>query len=81
MKNFNTEAIKAFGKVGKHKISVFFNINKEGAVNNLKVRAQYPGFETEVIRVINLLPTFKPGEYNGEVVSTNYYLPIKFEIK
>ena len=81
MKNFNTKKLETNGEVGKHKIYVLFNINKGGAVNNLKVRAKYKEFETEARRVMSLLPTFTPGEYNGEVVSTNYYLPIKFEIK
>ncbi len=81
MKNFDTKKLEAFGEVGKHKISVFFNIDKEGIVNDLRFRAEYKEFEAEARRVMELLPKLAPGEYDGKAASTKYYLPIKFEIK
>lgn len=79
--NFNLKKLESIGEKGQHKISVFFTIGKDGNVEAVKVRAKYKEFEAEGERLVSLIPTLTPGEFNGKAASTNYYLPIKFEIK
>lgn len=79
--NFNKKKLESIGDKGEHKISIFFTIGKNGTIETVKVRAEYKEFEAEALRLVSLIPTLTPGEFNGKEVSTNYYLPIKFEIK
>ena len=45
-----------------------------------RARAAHKNLEKEAIRVIKLLPIFKPGIYDGKKVIVPYSLPIIFEI-
>ena len=65
---------------GRQKISSVFTFGVEGFVKDIKVQAPHPNLEQETIRVINNLPSFKPGEKNGEKVDVVYSLPITFEV-
>ncbi|RNC87728.1 MAG: blaR1 peptidase M56 family protein [Winogradskyella sp.] len=80
-KNFNIEKASNLGLVGKQRISVFFKIDKDGNVIDIKARAPHPGLEEESVRVIELLPQMIPGEHNGEKVIVPYSLPIMFQIQ
>ena len=51
---------------GKQRIFAGFTIDKQGFVTDVKARASHEKLEEEVIRVINLLPQFIPGEKEGE---------------
>jgi hypothetical protein len=79
-KNFNANLGKSLGLSGEQKISVFFKIDKDGRIIDIKSRAPHPDLETEAVRVINMLPTMIPGEHGGEKVIVPYFLPIKFKI-
>ncbi|WP_452597926.1 M56 family metallopeptidase [Pontimicrobium sp. MEBiC01747] len=81
IENFNQKKLESIGEKGQHRISLFFTIGKDGNVETVKVRAKYKAFEAEGERLVSLIPTLIPGEFNGKTASTNYYLPIKFEIK
>ncbi|TXE19376.1 hypothetical protein ES692_03595 [Psychroserpens burtonensis] len=80
-KNFNTNVASKLGLVGKQRINVIFQIDKDGSIKNVKARAPHPDLEVEAKRVISSLPQFKPGEMNGKAVIVNYSLPILFQVQ
>ncbi len=79
--NFNQNIGDSTGLKGKKRIFTQFKINETGDVENIKVRAPHPLFEAEAIRIINLLPKFKPGKQRGKAISMVYNLPITFVIE
>jgi len=65
------------------KVFVTFIIDKTGSVMNVSIyKGIYGGeaFNQEALRVIRLMPKWKPGRKYGEVVSVRYILPIYFKL-
>lgn len=61
---------------------VSFVIDKEGNVANVKL-ARGIGFESidnEALRVVSLLPKWKPGMQRGKAVNVSYTIPIIFKL-
>lgn len=61
---------------------VSFVIDKEGNVANVKL-ARGTGFESidnEALRVVSLLPKWKPGMQGGKAVNVSYTIPIIFKL-
>jgi protein TonB len=61
-----------------------FIVTKEGKLIQLKIVKGIdccPEFNAEVIRIIKMMPEWKPGKQHGEAVSAQYNLPVKFGIK
>lgn len=79
-KNFNLDLAKQLGLKGKQRINVIFKIDAQGDVIDARARAPHPKLEEEAIRVIYLLPQFKPGLQDGKAVTVPYSLPIIFQI-
>lgn len=64
------------------KVYVQFVVNKTGKVVESKiVRSVDPILDAEAIRVINLLPDWKPAENKGEKVSVHFTVPISFKLQ
>ena len=80
-KKFNTELAQELGLSGVQQIRVFFKIDKNGNIVDIKARAPHPSLEKEAKRVIGLLPKMKPGMQRGKAVRVPYYLPIKFQVQ
>ncbi len=78
--NFNTGLGKELGLTGINRIIVFFTINKNGNVIDIKSRGPHPAFEEEAKRVIAALPQMTPGKQRGQEVNVYYTLPIAFEV-
>tara|TARA_B100000941_G_C28317592_1_gene454812 strand:- start:126 stop:521 length:396 start_codon:yes stop_codon:yes gene_type:complete len=74
------EVSKNLGLSGRQRISAIFKIDTAGRVIEIRARAAHKNLEKEAIRVIKLLPIFKPGINNGKKVIVPYSLPIIFEI-
>lgn len=66
---------------GKVKMFATFRINKNGEIDDVKVRAPYNHLKKEVLRVINKLPKMKPGKQRGKAIGVRYTLPISFNVK
>lgn len=77
---FNTNLAGDLGLSGKQKINVFFKIDSNGNVVDVKSRAPHPVLEKEAARVINMLPKMKPGRQRGKPVIVPYFLPITFYV-
>ena len=67
---------------GEGKVVVSFVINKSGSVENIKiVKSLCEDCDREVIRIVNLMPKWEPGELKNKTVDVIIYLPIYFSIK
>ena len=67
------------------RVFIQFVVEKNGsisavALNKSKIPGNDMGLIKEAIRVVNLIPPFKPGMQNGKPVRVNYILPINFKI-
>lgn len=64
------------------KVLVKFTVFKDGKVGNIEVvQSVHPLLDAEAIRVVSLLPNWKPGELNGNPVNVWYHLPINFKLQ
>lgn len=76
----NSDACHCSGKV-----FVTFVVEKDGNVSNAKVLRDICqsecGFGDEALRVVNLMPKWKPGRQRGKVVRVQYNLPINFSLQ
>lgn len=60
---------------------ITFVVEKDGAIHHMKMLKGVEdgaGCDQEVMRVMNLMPAWKPGKHHGTVVRTQYNLPIRF---
>jgi TonB family protein len=63
-------------------VEVNFFINRNGKVENAKVTKEvHPELDTEAIRLIRLMPDWKPGKLEGKGVDVSYTIPIQFAFK
>jgi protein TonB len=63
------------------KVYVQFVVDKSGDVTNLiLVRGIGAGCDEEAIRVMNLVPNFKPGKQRGKAVKVQMIVPIYFKM-
>ncbi|MEI6885282.1 MAG: energy transducer TonB [Bacteroidota bacterium] len=63
------------------KVLVSFNIATDGSVANVAVKQGLgSGCDEEAVRVINLMPKWKPGEKDGNPVQCGMILPIQFKL-
>lgn len=65
------------------RVSLEFIIEKDGSLSNIKVlKCTEPGygFEDESIRVLGIMPNWKPGKQNGYPVRTRFIIPITYRL-
>ncbi|WP_294500836.1 TonB family protein [uncultured Bacteroides sp.] len=56
-----------------------FTVKEDGSIANARViHGIHPDFDKEALRVINMMPKWKPGTKQGEVADTEYTVPIMF---
>jgi len=73
------EAAKEMNIQGK--VYVKFAVNTDGKVSDIQiVKGLSKECDNEVLRVIRLMPDWKPGTLNGIPVKTYYTLPVKFAL-
>ena len=64
------------------KVYVSFVINAEGKVEQAKIEKSVdPALDAEAIRVVGLMPEWKPGKQRGTAVSVSYTIPIQFKLQ
>ena len=64
-------------------VYVRFVVDKNGKVKDseiLRTVEKAKNFDNEVLRVVNEMPDWKPGEHEGENVDVQFNLPIKFKL-
>ena len=63
------------------KVFVSFVVAKDGNVKQSKIeRSIHPTLDKEALRVINSLPTWKPGKQRGKLVNVRFTVPINFAL-
>ena len=61
------------------KVFISFIIEADGSVSNIKVlRDIGSGCGAEAVRVVKMMPKWKPGKQRGKAVRTQFNLPIQF---
>jgi protein TonB len=64
------------------RISCTFTVNADGSVTDVQVvRPVDPNLDKEALRVLKLLPKFKPGEQRGKPVRVKYSVPVRFRLQ
>ena len=62
-------------------VYVTFSVEKDGSISNVKLlRDIGGGCGAEAVRVVKLMPKWKPGKQRGIPVRTQFNLPIKFKM-
>lgn len=80
-KKFNTGLGEEYGLTGVQRIYTQFDVDADGMINNIQIRAAHPRLKKEAERVINLFPKMTPGKQRGKPVTVKYQLPIVFKIQ
>lgn len=63
------------------KVLVAFIINKDGTITNQKVVTSVsPELDREALRVIRMMPKWKPGEDRGKPCRTYFCIPVVFKL-
>ncbi|MBQ2488327.1 MAG: TonB family protein [Bacteroidales bacterium] len=63
-------------------VIIEFVVEKDGSLSNIKViRSVEPCLDQEAVRVIKLMPKWKPGRERGRVLRTLFRVPVTFEFK
>ena len=64
------------------KVYVTFVVGRDGKVTNARIaRGVDPSLDKEALRVVNSLPTWKPGKQRGKPVNVSYTVPINFVLQ
>lgn len=64
------------------KVYVTFVVEKDGSITSARLlRDIGGGCGAEALRVVNLMPRWKPGTQSGKIVRSQYTLPIVFNLK
>ena len=64
------------------KVLVNFIILSSGKIDNAKViQSVSPELDVEALRVVSLMPDWKPGMQGGKVVDVEYTMPIQFKLQ
>lgn len=62
-------------------VYVSFVVGKDGTINDVKVlRGISADCDKEAVRVVQMMPPWKPGKQNGKPVFVRFNLPIKFKL-
>lgn len=63
------------------RVVVSFIINKDGSISDTKIaRSADPSLDREALRVVHLMPRWKPGIQNNEPCRTMFAIPIVFQL-
>ena len=58
-----------------------FVVERDGSVSNVKVlKSAHPDLDAEAVRVLKMMPNWKPGKQNGAPVRCYYNIPVRFTI-
>jgi protein TonB len=62
-------------------VFVRFVVERDGSISDVQVIiGVYPDLDKEAVRVVKIMPKWKPGMSEGKAVRCYYYLPIRFII-
>lgn len=62
------------------RVSLVFNISKDGSIKKIRKRGPHELLENEAVRIIERLPQMQPGKQNGNAVDVPFSIPITFKL-
>ena len=63
-------------------VSCSFIVNADGSISDVKIlRSKDPLLDNEAVRVLKLMPNWKPGMQQGKNVRVKYTVPVRFKLK
>jgi protein TonB len=63
------------------KVVVSFIVNKDGSIANVKLeKSADPDLDREALRVIRMMPKWKPGIENNKPCRTMFAIPVVFKL-
>ena len=73
--------VEAFEKGIEGRVICSFVISADGSITDINVlRGVDPSLNKEAVRVIELMPKWKPGKQRGQEVAVRFTLPIEFKL-
>ena len=64
------------------RVIIQFIVNRDGSIIEPKVvREVDPALDKEALRVVNMMPKWKPGKQDGEAVRVKYTIPVMFRLQ
>lgn len=62
-------------------VKVKFTITQDGSLESIQViNSVHPLLDQEALRIVSLMPKWKPGMQDGKLVKTRYILPVSFRL-
>ena len=85
MLNFLNENIKypkeAYDAKQQGRVIAQFVVEKDGSISDIHVvKSVSPSLDAEAVRMLGVMPKWKPGKQNGEAVRVKYTVPISFRL-
>ena len=63
-------------------VIISYVIDEQGKIGDPKlIKGIHPDADAEAIRVIQAMPTWKPGQQEGKPVPVRYTLPLRFALQ
>ena len=63
------------------RVTLTFIVEKDGSISNIEeFRSPSPDLTEEAIRVVKMLPKWRPGKNGGKLVRVKFLLPITFRL-
>lgn len=63
------------------KVTVQFVIERDGSISNVEImKGVHQDLDNEAMRVVKLMPKWKPGKQGGKEVRQSYALPLTFKL-
>ena len=85
LNNWIRENIKYPADAAKNEIeglvTVSFIVEKDGSISNVKVvYPTDPSLDKEAVRLVAMMPKWRPGRQNGQPARVKYFVPITFKL-
>lgn len=80
-KNINYPEIALSNNI-QGRVMVKFVVERDGSASNVEVlRGVDPALDKEAVRVVKMMPKWKPGKQRGKPVRQSFVLPVQFKIQ
>ena len=64
------------------RVQARFTVSRSGKVSDIIItRSVHPGLDEEVIRVLNIMPDFRPAMKKGQLVPVHMNVPVVFDLQ
>jgi protein TonB len=79
-KNIDKEKLKLVDTIGE--AIARFSVDSTGQIKNIKIiKPLDPIVDNELIRIIEMMPSWKPGQQYGKPISVDFILPLRISNK